>query len=139
MLSKAEIVLAQVMAGPFEVQPTVETLYVLEHIHDNYNVDHRIGPIAKRFGLHVSTLGGKFKNDTDITFQKCMQRKRCYEAAKLLLHTDMTLTRIANEVGYKTHDALNRPFKEFYGYALSEYRERKVEDALTGTGGVFNY
>ncbi len=78
---------------------------------------------AARFvSLSPHHLSRVFKTRTGSTFTDYVTKKRIDRAAFLLLHTDQSVLRIANDLAFKPANYFSRAFKSHTGLTPSEFR-----------------
>lgn len=100
------------------------TLPVLRHIEQNYKTCS-LQSTAKKFNLHPNYLSSTLKKHTGFTFNELVQQEKLAAAEKLLLNSDMTITDIANFVGYQNISYFYKLFKEKNHCMPNEYRHRE--------------
>lgn len=93
--------------------------YIGEHYRDN---TLSLSSIAEVFSLNVSVLSTTFKQHTGKNFSVYLEDLRIQEAQRLLRTTDLTITRIAEEVGYLSANSFCRAFRRNTGQNASTYK-----------------
>lgn len=75
--------------------------------------------------VHLSTrsLERAFSSETGLTWRQWRQVSRMARATQLLLGSRMSVTAIAHRVGFDTHSAFTRAFREFHGISPTEFRD----------------
>ena len=79
--------------------------------------------LAARAGMSVRTFTRRFREETGLSPVQWMIRQRCYRARDLLERTDLTVDRIAAEVGFGTAASMRKHLQENLGVAPSSYRK----------------
>ncbi|TAE32963.1 MAG: AraC family transcriptional regulator [Cytophagales bacterium] len=91
--------------------------YVLGHFHDHINLD----TVADLAGMTPSAFCRYFKTRANKTFSDFVAEVRVGHACKLLMDTELSVTQISFESGYRTLSNFNRQFKEVTGQTPSGY------------------
>ncbi len=102
--------------GRFDINEI--TVYVNNH----YNEDIYIEKIADIFNISDKYLAKIFKNSTGVSFHSYLISLRITESKKILLGTDLSITKIGEMVGFSTHSTFFRVFKNFEGVNPTQYR-----------------
>lgn len=79
---------------------------------------------AAHFHFTPSYLSQLVSRQTGKTFTQLVQESRLLEAARLLLHTTMSITEIIAGCGYQNTSYFYRIFTQRFGCTPSEYRQR---------------
>ncbi len=93
-------------------------LYIEQHFRDN--VDQK--ELAKRCGMTTFRFSRLFKEVKGLGFMDYILNKRMDYAKELLDNSQMPITSIGYEVGFKDPSYFARAFKQFAGCTPSEYR-----------------
>jgi len=96
-------------------------LYFETHLKDGANA----AELAKQ--LHVSPrhLSRLLKSAYGMNFREKLIRTRMVQAAWFLRHTDMTVSAVANEVGYTVPSSFYHVFRQYYGTTPEGYRAQQ--------------
>lgn len=95
---------------------------IKEYIENNYgNVSLNVNKLSYAFNVSRSWLSVNFKKTYNISISDYIVKCRI-DAAKELLKTDMTITKIAEKVGFVNKDVYCRAFKKSEKITSSEYR-----------------
>jgi AraC family transcriptional regulator, L-rhamnose operon transcriptional activator RhaR len=86
--------------------------------------------LADELHLVPGYLVRLFKSSTGLPPMAYLSRHRVELAADLLLHTDHSISRIAESVGWPDQNYFARRFKSHYGLTASGYRERFTHAAF---------
>jgi AraC-like DNA-binding protein len=84
-----------------------------------------LAELARAVGCNRTTLQEKFRRLTGMSVHTFLVRQRVSAAKQLLVVSDLKVTRIADEVGYRSHSAFARHFKNVTGATLTQYRARR--------------
>ncbi|GGE49136.1 putative HTH-type transcriptional regulator YtdP [Pullulanibacillus camelliae] len=102
-----------------------QTLFeeIIGYIQEHYN-DHFISltTIADQFDITPQYLSSFFKKNQGDPLKVYIARLRLKRAKQLLKDDDLTLSRIAEEVGFTNDIALIRLFKKYEGVTPGKYR-----------------
>lgn len=96
---------------------------VFQYVKENYKKDISLIEIAKIANLTPTSFCRMFKLKTKKPFVEYLNEIRVSNACKLLLETDMGMSEIAYECGYKTVSNFNRLFKKLTVMTPKEYRK----------------
>lgn len=96
---------------------------IRRYIDENYG-SVTLTSAAAHFHFTPSYLSHFVHKTTGMTFTQLIQETRLQHAARLLLHSTMTVTEIVSAVGYQNASFFYRIFGEKYGCTPSEYREK---------------
>lgn len=101
------------------------------YIIENYQRKITLSEIANHVGISLSYLKHQYKKHMDQTILGFINVLRVQKASKLLATTNLSIAKIAIEVGYKDKNQLNYEFKKIQGLTPSLYRktsnERKID------------
>ncbi|MBR3050610.1 MAG: helix-turn-helix transcriptional regulator [Selenomonadaceae bacterium] len=95
-----------------------------DFIDDHYTENIRLEDIASAVNSNVYNLAKIFKAEIGISPMRYVVLRRLGEAQNLLINTDMTITRIALNVGYNNSNYFQNVFKDFMQMTPKEYRKR---------------
>lgn len=94
----------------------------LELIYYNYKSELTVELAAEISGYGKSNFCKIFKHTTGTSFHQALNKHRISVACGLLSQTDMSVTDIAQEVGFNETKTFCRVFKEFENLTPTEYR-----------------
>ncbi len=94
--------------------------YIDEHISDEIT----LSDAADYVGRSYNYISLRFSQVTGEMFSEYLQRRRIKRACELLLTTDMSVTDVAHNVGYRIPSSFIRLFKRETGMTPGQYRER---------------
>jgi len=97
---------------------------VFEYLNKNYRDDISLIRIAEIAHLTPTSFCRMFKLKTKKSFVEYLNEIRVSNACKLLIETDMGISEIAYECGYKTASNFNQLFKKFTETTPTEYRRK---------------
>ncbi len=93
------------------------------YIDDNYKEKITLDELAFMFNTNRSTLCKVFKLNTGKTIIEYANDKKLMKAKELILNTEKTLTRIAEELNFESIHYFTRFFKKLTGVSPKEFRK----------------
>ncbi len=100
----------------------------IEYIHKNHhNPDISLHDVAHAVGLSISHLAFLLKERTGTSYSKYLASLRIKNAKKLLRTTPMTVSAIAEAVGYPNATNFYRIFQRETNQTPNEYRQSKLQ------------
>lgn len=97
---------------------------VFEYVKINFKQDISLDEIAQIANLTPTSFCRMFKAKTQKHFVEYLNEIRVSNACKFLIETDMGMSEIAYECGYKTASNFNKLFKKLTGTTPKEYRKK---------------
>ncbi|MEH0741996.1 helix-turn-helix domain-containing protein [Vibrio cholerae] len=97
-------------------------LQVIDWLQNNYSEEICVNDISERFNISSRTLSRKIKQVTNLTFNNYVHRVRVNKAIDLLHYSDLSITDIAFQVGYKDSNYFSTKFKRFTHQTPSQFR-----------------
>lgn len=89
---------------------------------DQYREPWTLASLARAVGCNRTTLQQEFHTLTRTTVHQFLVQRRVLVGAQLLEESDLKISRVSQEVGYRSHSAFVRHFKRIRGVTLSSYR-----------------
>lgn len=113
---------------PGDISPeTVKAMhYINSHIYGNIAIDE----IAAYLGISRSTLTKHFRADLKKSIVEYVTDEKIKEAKRLLMYSDMTISEIAEYLGYSGQPYFQTVFKKKTGKTPYEYIKRTFGAAL---------
>ncbi|WP_316837135.1 AraC family transcriptional regulator [Pedobacter nutrimenti] len=101
-------------------------LDILHYIQQNIFEQRKLRSetISQTFGISLTYLGRYFKKQTGETLQQYISNYKLRLIETRLLHSDMRINEIANELNFTDESHLHRIFKKYKGLSPSEYRKK---------------
>lgn len=96
---------------------------IVQYINQNYMTHLTIPYISKLFFISPYYFSRIFKSTTGFTFVEYLNSIRIREAQKMLLDSELTVTQIAEKVGFGSITHFNRVFKKITGLSPLKYRK----------------
>lgn len=107
---------------------------ILEYLQENYTTVS-LKELAEMFNYSERQLQRIFKTNLGMSFSEMILSAKMKKAARLLKETGKTVSKIAEECGYKSPGNFRSSFHNIYGKSPAEYREEIQHDEkapLTG-------
>jgi len=96
--------------------------YIQENIFDPKKL--RAENLGLHFGISLSYLGRYFKKQTGDTLQQYISMYKIRLIEMRLLHSDMRINEIVNELNFADESHLNKMFKKYKGLSPTEYKKQ---------------
>lgn len=104
-------------------EPVLNILhYIQENIFEPKML--RSHHLSKHFGISLSYLGRYFKNQSGETLQQYISNYKLRLIETRLLHSDMRISEIANELNFTDESHLNRTFKKYKGLTPTAFKKQ---------------
>jgi AraC-like DNA-binding protein len=100
-------------------------------LFDDYRKPWTLVLLARAVGCNRTTLQSEFQALTQTTVHQFLVRRRVAMALRLLEDSDLKISRVSREVGYRSHSAFVRHFKRITGVTLATYRKTTHNEQLT--------
>lgn len=97
---------------------------VISYIDLHYAEDLTNQTLAELAGYHEYHLNRLFQSYTGTTIHNYILRIRLKHASRLILNTDLPLNIISDQIGFNSYSHFSTYFKQFFGFAPTEYRKR---------------
>ena len=99
---------------------------ILDYIGQNvFCYDLTASNIAEQFHMSASYLSQYFKAKQGITVLDYITNLKMDTAKNLLLTTSLTVSQIAEQIGYANEKTFTRRFKQMMGVTPGEYRKKE--------------
>lgn len=99
---------------------------VFQYVKSNYKEEISLDEISKIANLTPTSFCRMFKAKTKKPFVEYLNEIRVANACKYLIETDLGISEIAYECGYKTASNFNKLFKKLTGTTPKEYRKKAL-------------
>lgn len=111
--------------GSYDYSGDAYVDYALQYIKTNYKTI-KVGDIASYVGINRSYLTSLFKKKLNVSPQHYLISFKLSEAAKFLKTTDMSVSDVAEAVGYDDSGNFSRVFRQTYGVTPQNYRNMEI-------------
>lgn len=108
--------------GSFAGKHIAESIEV--YIREHYDSDISVGQIAQKFGITPNYLSTVFKSEMHVSFVQYLTEIRMAKAKELLAQRDLTISAIAEKVGYQNAAYFTRVFRENTGLQPTDFRKQ---------------
>lgn len=98
---------------------------VVTFIEAHYREHISQSMVAKKFHFSTTYFSNYFKKCTGMTYTEYLTSYRLYQARNLLLQTEESVTRIAEESGFTDDRRLILAFRKVYGETPLQYRKKR--------------
>lgn len=98
---------------------------VIDYLHRHYALPLCLDAIGKQTGYTAPYISGVFSRDMGMTVRSFLQRLRIEKAAGLMDETALSLSQIAQQVGYTDAKHFADLFKRHKGVSPKAYRKSK--------------
>lgn len=103
-------------------EPIREAIHFIDqHLKDELSLKD----VAEYVHLNPSYFSVLFKEQVNLTFSEYITRRRMQRAKELLITTNLTISEVAEESGYKTTKYFIKLFKEMEGTTPNVYRKNQ--------------
>ena len=103
---------------------------IANYIEHNIDKDILVSEIADHVGMNPEYLTRLFKKETGQSLKKFMEHKKMDMAKDLLTTTTLSVTEVADRVGYSGYSNFSRSFKQLCGCSPSEYRDHSQSQKM---------
>ena len=104
-------------------QPYRRMNAVVDHINRHYAEPIGMADLAKVASLSISQFERRFRIVFEQTPSRFLIRYRLTRASQILMHSDNTVSQIAQDVGFYDHSHFTREFQKLFGMAPGRYRK----------------
>jgi AraC-like DNA-binding protein len=122
------------MSMPDEVDENTEekALDILQYVQANIYFPEKLRAeaIADKMGISETYVGRYFKKHTNETLQQYIINYKLKLIENRLLHSNMRMVEIANELGFNDESHLNRIFKKYRSMNPSDLRKAGVQSTV---------
>ena len=103
-------------------QPYLRMNAVVEYISKHYQEPIGIADLAKVANLSISQFERRFRAVFQQTPSRFLIQYRLTRASQMLMHSDATVSQIAQDVGFYDHSHFTREFQKLFGSPPGKYR-----------------
>lgn len=99
----------------------------VEYINFNYHNELQCAQVAEHAGISLNYLNHLFSEQFGATVNSYINRLRIREAMRLIERTDISLTDLYRQIGYKNNQNFSKQFAKHAGCSPSAYRKKLKE------------
>ncbi len=99
---------------------------ITQYIKTSYAEDISLSSLSERFKLSETYIARLFKKELNARPSDYINRVRIERSKDLLIHTDMSITKISEAVGYSSLYYFSRVFKKSLGVSPKDFRDGKI-------------
>ncbi len=107
---------------------------ILNYINRHYNEDVKLEKIADMFGYNPAYLGRLLSCRLGSNFNLYIEKKRMDRAIYMLIHTDIKIPAISNDIGYNNVEYFYRKFKKYTGLTPGNFRAKHSDNENQAIG-----
>lgn len=96
---------------------------IIDYTNAHYTQNLKLSDLGEKFGVSYYHLSRSFKDITGKSFNAYINSKRMEHANYLLLHTDYSIKKISDILGYCRRSHFTEQYTKLYKILPSEYRE----------------
>lgn len=104
-------------------QPYRRMNAVVDYINQHYAEPIEMAQLAQVASLSISQFERRFRIVFEQTPSRFLIRYRLTRASQMLMHSDDTVSQIAQEVGFYDHSHFTREFQKLFGMPPGRYRK----------------
>jgi two-component system response regulator YesN len=101
-----------------------------KYIESNYQSQISYRDVAREVFISPSYFLSLFKRETGTTFVDYLTSVRIEKAKLLLLTTDLSVTRIAYDLGFNNSNYFSNIFRKVVGISATEFRKPRISSAV---------
>ena len=109
---------------PISVRASDRLAPVLEFMNRNFREPITLEATAREFYLSDTHLSRLFRRELNMTFVEYLTSLRLENARRELLHTDISITRLALNSGFSSVKSFNQYFRRAFGSSPAQYRHQ---------------
>lgn len=98
--------------------------YLEDRLYDNLEVND----LVERFDVSRSTLQNMFQTHLQMTPLQYINKSRMEKSAELMASTDMSISEIAERLGFGSLQYFSRRFRNYFGESPTAYQKNYLED-----------
>lgn len=108
----------------------------LSYIHLNFKQKLSLEDVASHIHMTPTYFCTYFRQQTGTSFVNYINKLRVHLAYDLITQTDMTLTQIYYESGFKSYTHFSKIFKEFYNHSPGYFRTGDIDGKTENENGI---
>lgn len=97
--------------------------FITGYVGKNYMNSITLSEICQKMNYSLPYISSKFKKDFNMTFTQYLQTVRIEHSRRLLANTSMSISDIAQSVGYSDTKTFYSLFKRYTGYSPLRFRK----------------
>ncbi|MFK7913641.1 MAG: helix-turn-helix transcriptional regulator [Pseudomonadales bacterium] len=110
----------------------------LWYLESHYRESLTSGSVAERLGVSRFHLSRAFRYATGLSPVDYLRRRRLTEGARALVHGHEDILELALSLGYGSHEAFGRAFKDAFQLTPEQMRQRGSLEGLATLEPIFN-
>lgn len=111
-------------------EPMDYVAFVKEYVAENYAGPISMTELAERIHVSRTHLSALFNREVGCSFPEYIAKYRIHKAQEIMKHSKLSLSRIAELVGYPDYVHFSKTFKKYAGTSPQSYRQH-MKDKYT--------
>lgn len=118
------IMVKEILEGTSTTYTESEDVFekILKYLNNSYYINISLEELGKQFNVSVSYICKHFKEKLDTTYLEYLKSIRIIHAKRMLKNSNLSVTEIAEMVGYTDYYYFNKVFKAQTGYTPKQYK-----------------
>ena len=100
----------------------------IQYIQYNFRNSLTLSDVAREVHLSNNYFGELFGGSLGMTFNQYLRKQRLAYACRLLAETELDISEIARESGFKSLSYFSEVFRTQYGEVPTQYRRKKQQE-----------
>lgn len=100
---------------------------IVRYIDANYNREITLAELSTQFGISIPYITKLFRKELNTSFVEYLHSVRISTACNYLIHTELNIGEIAEEVGFSQQYYFNRVFYKIHGMTPGQFRRNKEQ------------
>ncbi|QGQ94530.1 response regulator [Paenibacillus psychroresistens] len=96
---------------------------IIKYMNENYRNDISIQSISKNFYLNPNYLSQLFTKELQVTFTEYLTKLRLEQAKSLLQTTSLSISEIAEQIGFRDYFYFIRLFKKYTNHTPRQFKQ----------------
>lgn len=124
MCAELLIMVKELLAGTGTPYVESEDVFekILKYLNNSYYINISLEELGKQFNVSISYICKHFKDKLDTTYLEYLKSIRIIHAKRMLKNSALSITEIAEMVGYTDYYYFNKVFKAQTGYTPKQYK-----------------
>lgn len=95
---------------------------IIKHVEENYARSVTLGELSEKLYFSLPYLCNRFQKDMGLSFSQYLQKVRIEKSCRLLAETNLSVTQIAQNVGYADTKHFGKVFKDITNMTPREFK-----------------
>ncbi|CAM3677299.1 response regulator transcription factor [Marinicrinis lubricantis] len=107
---------------------------IFQFVEEHLDISIGLKEAAEHIHMNSSYISALFKEQVQMTFSEYVARRKVQKAKELLVQTNLTISEIADRLGYQTSKYFTKLFKTYEGTSPGQYRTQLSGEAANDEG-----